>query len=83
MLELQSSDPESVSNDSRRARGTVGLVLLFGTMYFVQGIAEPTEGLIAQPVRSLLASWGRSAAEVTALERFLRCRGGSSRCTVC
>ena len=71
MLELQSSDPEPVSNDSRRARGTVGLVLLFGTMYFVQGIAEPTEGLIAQPVRSLLASWGRSAAEIAAFGAHL------------
>lgn len=35
-----------------------GLGLLFGIMYFVQGIAEPTEGLIAQPVRSLFKSWG-------------------------
>ena len=31
---------------------------MFGAMYFIQGIGEPTEGLIAQPVRSLLAKWG-------------------------
>ena len=50
----------STVSGSRVARSRAGLVLLFGTMYFVQGIAEPTEGLIAQPVRSLLKSWGRS-----------------------
>ncbi|MGH8628039.1 MAG: hypothetical protein ACREYC_23150 [Gammaproteobacteria bacterium] len=33
-------------------------------IYFVQGIGEPTEGLIAQPVRSLLDSWGHSATEI-------------------
>jgi len=45
-------------------RETTGLVLLFGAMYFVQGIAEPTEGLIAQPVRSLLKSWGYSTTGI-------------------
>ncbi len=40
------------------------LVMLFGTLYFVQGIAEPTEGLIAQPVRSLLKSWNQNAAQI-------------------
>jgi predicted MFS family arabinose efflux permease len=43
-------------------------MMLFGAMYFVQGIAEPTEGLIAQPVRSLLRSWDYSAA---AIGRFI------------
>jgi predicted MFS family arabinose efflux permease len=46
------------------ADSTAGLALLFGAMYFVQGIAEPTEGLIAQPVRSLLRSWNYSAAQI-------------------
>jgi len=46
-------------------------MLLFGAMYFVQGIAEPTEGLIAQPVRSLLTAWGRSVAEVAAFGAIL------------
>jgi Na+/melibiose symporter-like transporter len=33
-------------------------------MYFIQGIGEPTEGLIAQPVRWLLKSWGHDAAQI-------------------
>lgn len=45
-------------------RGTLGLSLLFGTLYFVQGIAEPTEGLITQPVRSMLKSWGYSVGDI-------------------
>lgn len=47
--------------------GTLGLAFLFGTLYFVQGIAEPGEGLIIQPVRSLLKGWGHSAAEIALL----------------
>ena len=40
------------------------LALLFGFIYFVQGVGEPTEGLIAQPTRSLLRSWGLGADEI-------------------
>ena len=54
-----------------RRRETTGLVLLFGAMYFVQGVAEPTEGLIAQPVRSLLKSWGYSAAAIAGFAALL------------
>jgi MFS family permease len=46
-------------------RGPIaGLAVLFGLLYFVQGIAEPTEGLIAQPVRSLLIDWQYPAASI-------------------
>jgi Na+/melibiose symporter-like transporter len=34
-------------------------------MYFIQGIGEPTEGLIAQPVKKLLTEWELGAAGVT------------------
>ena len=34
-------------------------------LYFVQGLAEPGEGLIAQPVRSLLSGWKKSPSEIT------------------
>jgi predicted MFS family arabinose efflux permease len=40
-------------------------VSLFSALYFVQGIAEPTEGLIAQPVRSLLKSWNQDDAQIS------------------
>jgi predicted MFS family arabinose efflux permease len=45
-------------------RTAVGLGLLFGAIYFVQGVGEPTEGLIAQPVRSILKSWGHGDAAI-------------------
>jgi MFS family permease len=41
------------------------LGLLFAVLYFVQGLAEPGEGLIAQPVRSLLNGWNKSPSEIT------------------
>jgi Na+/melibiose symporter-like transporter len=40
----------------------IGLGTLFGLLYFVQGIVEPTEGLLSQPIKSLLRNWGYSAA---------------------
>jgi BT1 family. len=52
-------------------RETLGLGVLFGTIYFIQGIGEPTEGLIAQPVRSLLKTWGHSAEEIATFAALL------------
>jgi MFS family permease len=40
------------------------LALLFGFIYFVQGVGEPTEGLIAQPTRSLLRDFGLGADQI-------------------
>jgi MFS family permease len=42
------------------------LVVVFAVLYFVQGFADPTTGLIAQPVRSLLRSWGINAEGIAA-----------------
>lgn len=50
-------------NDGARSPATK-LALLFGVLYFVQGFAEPTEGLIAQPTRSLLRGFGLGADEI-------------------
>jgi len=47
-----------------KASPATRLALLFGVIYFVQGIGEPTEGLIAQPTRSLLRGWGLGADEI-------------------
>jgi predicted MFS family arabinose efflux permease len=52
-------------NDTRH------LMMLFSAMYFVQGIAEPTEGLIAQPVRSLLKVRGYSTSEIATFAALL------------
>src|SRR5262245_9838201 len=43
-------------------RSVIGLSVLFGLLYFVQGIVEPTEGLLSQPTKSLLRQWEHSAA---------------------
>jgi predicted MFS family arabinose efflux permease len=67
-LSVSKKLPSSGNIDRRE---TTGLVLLFGAMYFVQGIAEPTEGLIAQPVRSLLKSWGYTAAAIAGFGAIL------------
>ncbi len=61
----------SDSEQRSRRRETIGIVLLFAMIYFVQGIAEPTEGLIAQPVRSLLKSWGYSATAIAGFGAML------------
>lgn len=39
---------------------------LFAVLYFTQGVGEPGAGLVAQPVRSLLKSWGENAAYIAA-----------------
>ena len=43
----------------------LGLSFFFGALYFVQGICEPTDGLLAQPINSLLRSWGHGPAAIT------------------
>ncbi|MBX9791781.1 MAG: MFS transporter [Pirellulales bacterium] len=55
----------SATSDSLR------LGLLFGTMYFVQGMGEPTEGLVTQPVRSILKHWGFGVSEIAGFAALL------------
>lgn len=52
-------------------REVMGIAALFGAIYFIQGMSEPTEGLIAQPVRSLLNTWGHSVAEIAVFSAVL------------
>src|SRR5687768_9459194 len=56
-----------------RARG-LHLGVLFGALYFLQGIGEPTDGLMAQPVRTLLGSWGMSVREIRTFSALLAIR---------
>ena len=48
-----------------------GAYIFFAALYFVQSAGDPTSGLIAQPVRSLLRSWGESPASLGALMALL------------
>jgi MFS family permease len=56
---------------AQRRRALLTLGLLFGALYFIQGIGEPTEGLIAQPVRSLLKGRGSDTARVAMIMSLL------------
>ena len=47
-------------------RGAAGLGLLFGALAFCQGVAEPSDGLIAQPSWSLLKRWGHGPGDLGA-----------------
>lgn len=47
------------------------LVIIFAALYFVQGTVEPTAGLLSQPIRSLLRSWGEDSAGVASFMFWL------------
>lgn len=49
---------------TERQRATRKLGILFAALYFVQGAGEPSTGLVAQPVNSLLRSWNLSAGDM-------------------
>jgi MFS family permease len=60
------------TKDKRRPLASVaGAYFFFAALYFVQGVGDPTSGLIAQPVRSLLRIWGESLAAIGALMALL------------
>ncbi len=52
-------------------RQIFGLSVLFGTMSFIQGLGEPTTGLVNQPVHSLLKEWGCNAREIATFVALL------------
>jgi predicted MFS family arabinose efflux permease len=57
-------DESGPSGRRLQTRDTLRLSLLFGTIYFVQGMSEPTTGLISQPNQSLLREWGESPDQI-------------------
>jgi hypothetical protein len=38
--------------------------VLFGTLYFVQGIVEPTAGMPSQPIQTQLEDWGLTSTAI-------------------
>ena len=63
--------PGDTVGPTNKRRELLTLGLLFGSIYFVQGIAEPTEGLIAQPVRSVLEHRRHSVTEISSFAAML------------
>jgi hypothetical protein len=63
-IHLADAPPSDVipAGTDRRGTSIIALGSLFGLLYFVQGIVEPTDGLLSQPIKSLLRNWGYSAA---------------------
>jgi hypothetical protein len=57
------SEGQATSRKSTRAEWT-GLAALFAAIYFIQGIGEPSDGLIGQPVKSLMQQWGHTTGEI-------------------
>lgn len=53
------------------ARTFAPLLILFGTLYFVQGIVEPTAGMPSQPIQTQLEDWGETPAAIGILLTFI------------
>src|SRR5262245_56338290 len=45
-------------------RQVMSLLILFGSLYFVQGIVEATACLPSQPIQSQLAAWGFTVGQI-------------------
>lgn len=62
-------------NDNRQQAlgwsATIRLCLLFGLVYFIQGVSDPNTGLVAQPDNSLLRRWGNGPKQVATFGAIL------------
>ena len=65
------SDSQPTKNGGRWPTETIVLCVLFGALYFTQGISEPTEGLVVQPTRWLLKSWGETSEQITSFAAWI------------
>jgi hypothetical protein len=63
--------PSPFLTDKKTRPRPTGAYTFFAALYFIQSIGDPTSGLIAQPVRSLLRGWGESPASLAALMALL------------
>jgi len=62
---------EGAAYDAQSGAYVTGLAAFFAVMYFVQGLGDPTSGLIAQPVRSLLKAWGETPGTIAGFMALL------------
>ena len=53
-----------VTHSPKHKRDLRRLIAIFAALYFVQGTCEPTDGLISQPLRSMMIDAGTSPDEV-------------------
>src|ERR1041384_4319817 len=63
--------PNRLLTDKKTRQRPTSAYTFFAVMYFIQSVGDPTSGLVAQPVRSLLRSWGESPASLAALMALL------------
>jgi hypothetical protein len=57
--------------DNKVRSPATGAYIFFAALYFIQSVGDPTSGLVSQPIRSLLRSWGESPASLAALMALL------------
>ena len=63
----ESLTPASKAGENRLLRFGV----MFGVIYFAQGISEPTTGLLSQPNQAMLRDWGKTPEQVAAFISLL------------
>lgn len=63
-------DPETSGPNSDATR-LLRFAVAFGLIYFVQGICEPTTGLVSQPNQAQLRDWGKNTEQVAAFVSLL------------
>jgi MFS family permease len=65
--------PSPLARTASRPRAVElsALSTLFGAIYFLQGLADPVEGIVSQPVRMLLKSWHERPTTIAAFAGLL------------
>ena len=70
----ESPAPDKASDEapsSASSRTLWPLFVLFASLYFVQGIVEPTAGPPAQPIQNRLEDWGRTPTQIGVFLAFI------------
>jgi MFS family permease len=59
--------PNTLLADNKARPPATDAYIFFAALYFIQSVGDPTSGLVSQPIRSLLRSWGESPFSLAAL----------------